>query len=204
MRKEIYFDIDNTLINTKLLSQLLYEQIAEKVELPVERIIEIKDIYKSNLESNTDFYPDDLIKFIFETIGVDGADFESPFNDKSIYQKSLFKETIDVLEKLKADYSLGIYSEGFEDYQTKKLVMSGIIDYFDKDLITIERRKLNDESVKKINNGSTVIDDNKKVVEKLKNYDSFKTVWINRDEGEVFENAEAVRDLTEITDLLNK
>lgn len=175
----ILFDIDNTLIDTKKLSILAYTDIARQTGKSFEEISELKDKYKDSLEVNTDFYPNRLMDFLIKKIG---QPIDNPFDKKEIYVESLFGETIEILTKLKQSKRLGIYSEGFTDYQTQKLEFSGIIDFFDKDLIFIERRKLDDDSLKKLRkipDRVTVVDDNSKVVEKLGQTERFQTVWLN-------------------------
>ncbi len=177
-KKEIIlFDIDNTLIDTKKLSNLAYTDIAQQTGKTLEEISGLKDEYKTGLETNTDFYPDNLIHFLEEKTG---QKIDNPFDNKEIYKQSLFGETVEILTKLKKTKKIGIFSEGFVDYQTKKLEFSGIIDFFDKDLIFIKRRKLDDGCLNnEIPKGATIVDDSPKVVEKLGQIERFKTVWLN-------------------------
>lgn len=197
MKKIIYFDIDNTLLNTRLFKQLFYQEVADKLNLPLEKVVDIYNQYKSTLERGTDFYPDDLAKFISEATGVEYTYLKNLFDDKSLYQKSIFADTVLVLEKLKKDNRLSIYSEGFEEYQSKKLRLSGIIDYFEPELMIIKRRKLDKRSIDEIKDGSTVIDDNKEVIEILKNCKNFETVWINRKNEIAIEGVKTIENLIE-------
>lgn len=198
MKKIIYFDIDNTLINTRILARLFYEKMAKETGLSIEKIIEIQKNYASGLESHTDFYPNDLIEHIGKTIGGKSFNFKNIFDNETFYKQALFSETIEILKELKNDYLLGIYSEGFEDYQTRKLILSGIIDYFNKDLMIIKRRKLENNSVSEIKNGSIVVDDNKEVIEALNKFDNFGTVWINRKNETMVEDVKAIENLFDL------
>ncbi|MFA5749959.1 MAG: HAD hydrolase-like protein [Candidatus Shapirobacteria bacterium] len=185
----ILFDIDNTLIDTKKLSFLAYTDIAEQTGLSLEKIIKIKNKYKSTLEKNTDFYPDDLINFLEKKTG---QKIDNSFDKKDFYLESLFEGTVDILKKLQKTNKLGIYSEGFTDYQTKKLEFSGIIDFFDKDLIFIKRRKLDKDSLNEIPDGATVIDDNPKVIKKIRKIKRIKTVWFNKKISKGMEEVETI------------
>jgi len=195
----VLFDIDNTLINTKKLSLLAYTDIAKQTGKSFEEISKLKDEYKDSLELNTDFYPDRLMVFLEKKIG---QPIDNPFNKKEIYVESLFEETVELLNKLKQTKRLGIYSEGFTDYQTKKLEFSGIIGFFDKDLIFIKRRKLDDESLNVIPDGATIVDDNSKVVKKLNTIKRFKTIWLNMSNNETIEGISTIKNLNEVPDLV--
>lgn len=191
----VLFDIDNTLIDTKKLSFLAYTDIAKQTGKSFEEISKLKDEYKDSLEFNTDFYPDRLMDFLVKKIG---QPIDNPFDKKEIYVESLFEETIELLTKLKQTKRLGIYSEGFTDYQTRKLEFSGIIDFFDKDLIFIKRRKLDNDSLNVIPYGAILIDDNPKVVEKMKKNERIKPFWINRKTDEKMEGIRTIRKLNEL------
>lgn len=204
MRKEIYFDIDDTLFSKKLFSGLFHEQISIETGQSIEKVMEFQKMYLSSLESTTDFHPDGLMKFISDATGTSYEDLKKILDNPEIFRKALFSETINILEELKKDYRIGIYSQGFEDFQMRKLTLSGIVDYFDKDLMIIERRKLSDDSIKKIKPGSTVIEDKKVVIEKLINHNDFRTIWVNRNKHEPIEGMETVADLIEMKSLLNK
>ena len=116
-----------------------------------------------------------------------------------IYSKTLFPEVIEVLEKMKDVYTLGIYSQGFESLQRLKIKFSGIENYFDKDLIFIDRDKTQLEFVAKLPTGVMVIDDKKEVIETLKNLRSdLELVWINRKDEEKFEGIRTIKSLEEL------
>lgn len=204
MKKEIYFDIDDTLISKKIFLKLFFGEISQKTKLSVKKIDGMQKNYKSSLESSTDFRPADFLKFVSEKTGTDLAKLESIIKNKEIYQKAVFIDVIPLLNKLKTTHRLGIYSEGFTDIQLNKLTQSGIIDYFETDLMIIERRKLDQNVIKKIKKNSIIIEDKRAVVEKLKDYDEFKTVWVNRRYDEAIENVETVNNLLEIAGLLTK
>jgi len=191
----VLFDIDNTLIDTKKLSLLAYTDIAKQTGKSFEEISKLKDEYKDSLELNTDFYPDRLMVFLEKKIG---QPIDNPFNKKEIYVESLFEETVELLNKLKQTKRLGIYSEGFTDYQTKKLEFSGIIGFFDKDLIFIKRRKLDKASLDVIPDGATVIDDSQKVIEEIKKYEKFETLWLNRNTDEKMNGIRTIEKLGEL------
>lgn len=199
MKRAIYFDIDHTLFDSSKLGLLFYQELSKQLDLSVEEIIKIQNEYRTTLKSHTDFYPEDFFKYIYKSLGKNYSNFINPIDKAELYQKSIFEETIEVLKVLKNTYRLGIFSEGYTDYQNRKMKYSGIIDYLDKDLIIISRRKLNEEDIKKIETGSIVIDDDKEVVKQLKNYGHFETVWLNRkNDQEMIENVAMIKSLDEL------
>jgi RNAse (barnase) inhibitor barstar len=195
----MYCDIDNTLINTRKLISLAYKEITKQTKLSLDEVIKIKREYSLTLDSHTDFCPEDFIKFLPQKIE------KNPFENSKIYIKSLFNETIPFLMKNKKRFNLGIYSEGFESYQLKKLKLSGIIDYFDKELIIIERRKLTEGVINKIKEGSIVVDNSEEVIEKIENYNNLKPIWVNRKESQTKFKKEimVVKDLKDLNRLFN-
>lgn len=203
MSREIYLDIDDTLISKKELTTSLFGQISEIIEQPVEKVIEIKDGYLGSLESTSDFHPNGFMKYISDTTGEDYNDLLNILDDHNMFQKALFLETMSVLRNLKGNYRLGTFSQGFEDFQMRKLTLSGIVGFFDPDLMIIERRKLTDDSIKKIKPGSTVVEDKRIIIEELVKHDNFRTIWINRNQSEPIENVTTISSLTEISDLMN-
>lgn len=79
--------------------------------------------------------------------------------------------------------------------------LTGIARFFDPKYVIVERRKMNEESIKKIPQGSTVIDDKKVVIERLKQLrPDLHLVWINRESEEKIEgvtNIKSLKDLLE-------
>lgn len=188
IKRLILFDIDGTLVNTKKFSVPIYREIAKILDIPVEKVIEIKDEYKNNLKSNTDYKPNDLLKYISKKTRK-SLNNKNPFNNPDNYLKSIYPETISVLKNLSPFYNLGIFSEGFKDYQLKKIELAKIVNFFDKNLIYIERRKLKKEMIDRIANKTIIIDDKKEVIKKLMTKNRFELIWINRnDNGQKIEN----------------
>jgi len=195
----ILLDIDNTVIDTKKLSLLAYTDIAKQTGRTPEEIFKFKDEYKDSLESNTDFYPPRLMAFLATKIE---EPIDNPFDKEEYYVESLFEGVIEFLTELGKTNKLGTYTEGHTDYQTNKLVLSGIIDFFDKDLIFIKRRKLDNESLNEIPDGAIVIDDNPKVVKKLNTIKRFETIWLNMSNNETIEGISTIKKLSEVHDLV--
>ena len=64
MKKDIIlFDIDGTLTDTKSMAEIFYKKLSEIIGVSTNEIIKMKDDYKLELESYTDYHPKDLLEF---------------------------------------------------------------------------------------------------------------------------------------------
>ena len=199
-KKIILFDIDDTLVDVHPMAKKFYQKIADNTGLLLEEIVAAKEKYLMTLEKYSDYHPDGLISFIYDFFKVDNNKRINPFVEEKYYLEALFPETKNVVKELKNDYKVGIFSEGFNDYQGRKIL--GLIDLLDKDLVFIERRKLSPESVKKIPNGAILIDDRKEVIETLANTrPDLNLIWINRKDNEKL-NTPKIRTIKSLDELL--
>ena len=198
-KKIILFDWDDTLFSKKLYKGNLLSNLAGICEISVEEATVADNQYFENLIKSGDFKIEDYLSF-FEKRFDKKLDLEDFNTDKlGIYSKTLFPEVIEVLEKMKEVYTLGIYSQGFESLQRLKIKFSGIENYFDKDLIFIDRDKTRPEFVAKLPIGAMVIDDKKEVIEALRKMRmDLDLVWINRNDDDHFNGALTVKSLEEL------
>lgn len=197
----ILFDMDRTIFDTDTLGKNFKKNLVDATQTSIEKIEKINSDYKANLESSTDFNPDEFLKEVEKETKVDLENLNQAFFSSKNFV--LYPEAIEIIRKLSEDnFVLGIFSEGAQEWQTKKLILTGIIDYFDPSLIFIERRKLLAESIDKIPNGVRVIDDKKEVIETLaNNRPDLKLIWINRLNDEKIETSQ-IRTIKELNDLL--
>jgi phosphoglycolate phosphatase-like HAD superfamily hydrolase len=182
-KKIILFDFDKTVSDTNGFVEKFSRVLYKKFDIPQDRLVSILKEYNATLESTTDFRPEGFSQVISEKTGVNIELIQKDIFDAKNFP--IFGEVINVLEKLSTNNDLGIFSEGFEDWQKKKIKLSGIWDFFDPKLMIIERRKLLPESMNKIPQQAIVIDDKKIVIETLVKFrPDLKLVWINRDNDE--------------------
>ena len=198
-KKIILFDWDDTLFSKNLYKKNLTTNLARICETTEEEAVKVDDEYFSNLINSGDFKIEDFLK-TFEDKFDKKINLEDFNTDKlGIYSKALFPETIEVLEKLKNDYALGIYSQGYENLQRLKIKFSGIENYFDQDLIFIDRDKTQPDFVVKLPTKAVVIDDKKEVIEKLKQLrPDLELVWINRKDEEKISEVKTIKSLEEL------
>jgi len=201
-RKIILFDWDDTLFSKIEYKKRLRSSLAKICETSEGEIFKFEEKYFDNLKRSDDFQIDNFVEIFGKKFGkkIELEDFNS---DKlKIYSGALFPETISVLESLKNNFDLGIYSQGFVNLQKVKVKSSGIENFFDEEFIFIDRNKLNSNLVEKLPNGAIIVDDKKEVVEKLKTLNRFDVIWINRNTDEKIEGVTTIKNLNELTDLI--
>ena len=193
----ILFDIDKTVFDTRASGKKYGQKLAERCHVGEEKIKESVESYRSQLESSTDFDPDELLARIETEYGVEKGNLEQVLFDQSNF--ILFPESGAVLEKLAKTSILGLFSEGRQQWQKKKMELTGIARFFDPKYVIVERRKMNEESIKKIPQGSTVIDDKRVVIERLKQLrPDLNLIWINRENEEKIEGVTNIKSLKDL------
>ncbi len=168
----ILFDIDNTLLDTKGFVKQVFGQVQllleREMSISVDEFFRLKDAYYQTMLVSTDFSPEDFILFISDE-GPGGMSRELQekliafFYEKNTLGTYLFSDVTRNLERLSVGNTLGIFSQGVEKYQSKKIENSGIIRYFDTKYTFINKRKETPESIgeiiSKIPGDFCVIDD---------------------------------------------
>lgn len=198
-RRIILFDFDKTISDTNGFVEKFSTALYKQFNIPQETLLALLNKYKMTLDSTTDFRPEIFSQTISENTGVDiDLILKHIFDSKNF---PVFEEVKHVLIELSVHNRLGIFSEGFDDWQKKKIKLSGIWDFFDPSLMIIERRKLSPESIKRIPDKAIVIDDKKEVVETLASArPDLKLVWINRRNDEKIETTQigTIKNLDEL------
>jgi phosphoglycolate phosphatase-like HAD superfamily hydrolase len=199
-QKIILFDFDKTVSDTNGFVKKFSQSLYKKFNISGETVVNILQEYNATLESTTDFRPEGFSRAISEKTGIDiNLIQKNVFDPKNF---PIFEEVRNVLAKLSINNRLGIFSEGFNDWQKNKIKMSNILGFFEESLMIIERRKLSPESIKKIPNGVIVIDDKRIVIETLANTrPDLNLVWINRLTDEKIETTQ-IRTIKNLNELL--
>lgn len=180
MERIILFDIDRTIFDTKTSEKRVIESLGLLVRRDSKWIKEIIGEYKNELDSTTDFNPNDFLRKVSEQTEIDPEKLNQVmFNP---YNFVLYPETLKVFRELsRKGFMLGIFSEGVSQWQMKKLTLTGSMDYLEPSLILIERRKLSSESVDKIPDGVTLVEDKQEVIGALSEIrPDLELFWINR------------------------
>lgn len=203
MSKEIIlFDWDDTLFSKAEYKKNLRSNLARICEVSEKEIFDFEEKYFENLVNSGDFQIDDFVGSFSQRFNkkINLEDFST--DRLGIYSRALFSETVEVLNKLKNNFQLGIYSQGFDSLQRIKIRSSGIENFFDQNLIFINRNKLDSEFIDGLPSGSTIVEDKKEVIEKLKSVGRFQLFWINRIDDQKIDGATTIKNLDELISLI--
>jgi FMN phosphatase YigB (HAD superfamily) len=187
----ILFDIDYTLLNTgKLIREYVAPALCQQLNLSSEKFEELKTSYIGGLAKYTDFTPEDLLTFCLTQQGTDPAsegflarhaEVLAAYYSPEFYPNSLYPGVPELLQQLTPEHTLGIFSEGNKNFQTKKLLLTGISGFFADNYTYIFGRKLEPETLRQLPPESIVVDDNPEVIDTLADW-GIKTVWVKRPE----------------------
>ncbi len=196
----ILFDIDGPLLDAEKFGKSIRTSFIKVLKVNEEELMRAIADYYAALESTTDFNPKDIVVHISKRYNIDPILLDNIFwKEDKHYKDSLYPEVVSVLEKLSKEKTLGIFSQGFEEFQRHKLEASGIQKFFEQDEIFVYRRKLSEEAIGGLPKGALVIDDNHEVVLKLSDY--VDVIWMNRRTQDDDPQVKTIHSLKEILDI---
>jgi len=184
----ILFDIDNTLIDTKRFATQVFEKVRELFEIDPAVFATQKETFYKTLEESTDFSPEAFVDFIGEANRSETA-LTDPhtmlkavgfFYDKTALANAIFADVIPNLERLSIGNTLGIFSQGHEKYQLKKIENSGLIRFFEQYFLFIGMRKTSPEFLHALPRNATIIDDREIFLNEAIKIDGIRGVLIQR------------------------
>lgn len=197
--KIILFDWDDTLFSKVKYKRGLRNNLAAICEVSENKIFEHEEKYFDGLIKSGDFRIDDFINSFSQKFSkrINLEDYST--DNLGIYSEALFPDTIEALEKLKKEFILGIFSQGFDKLQRIKIRFSGIENFFDQKLFFISRDKTNINFVRKLPKGAMIIDDKKEVIGAIRKAGlDLGLVWINRRNEEKLEGMKTITSLKEL------
>ncbi len=193
----VLFDIDGVLFDTEKFGKLIRSKFVKILGVNEEELISANADYYSKLSERTDFDPRGITAYLSDRYEKDVSKLDGVFwGEEGIYQESLYPETREVLEKLKDQKVLGIFSQGNEELQNRKLDASKIREYFSPEYTIIQRRKLSDEAIELLPREATFIDNKHDVVRSLKQF--VDVIWINRKSDESDPEIKTIHSLAEL------
>lgn len=206
MQKQIIlFDIDKTLFDGHLMfEKFLVPSLIKELGFDEKNIIQVQEEYKKTLEKHTDFNPEEFIYFLAKSKGIDSQPIFDIFYTPEFFSKSIFPEVKPILDELGENYILGIFSEGLKSWQSKKLDNMGIKNYFEQNLVFIERRKTASAVLRTLPEKAIIVDDNVDVIADLLNFGRVRPIWINRVSKPIIEGVREIKNLTELPAFLEK
>lgn len=202
-KKIILFDWDDTLFSKTEYKNYLRNNLARICETTKDEIFDFEEKYFDSLSRSDNFKINDFVNSFAQKFNkkIDLKDFST--DNLKIYSKALFPETIEVLNKIKNKYSLGIYSQGFVSLQKLKIKNSGVESFFDENFIFIDRNKTEINFLNKLPVGVIIVDDKKEVIETIKsNRPDLKLIWINRKDAEKMDGVKTIKNLRELENLI--
>lgn len=206
MEKQIIlFDIDNTLfdVNT-FFSKNVWPAVEKDLKISKAKLDKVSEIYGKTLSKNTEFDPKGWLKVARKELGEKANEIKDYIYNPDFFVKSLFNEVIPALNELKEDYILGIYSEGIEEWQRKKIELSGLNNYFEQKYIIINPNKVSEQVLESIPKRATVVDDRSDVVLDLETVDDIYPVWLNRTEKQSLPNTKEIKTLTGLLPMMER
>jgi FMN phosphatase YigB (HAD superfamily) len=206
MEKQIIlFDIDKTLfdVNT-FFKKYLFPAIEKDLKISKEKLEKVSEIYKEGLGKATEFDPKGWLKVAKDEIGEKAKEIKDYIYNPDFFVGSLFPEVIPMLNNLKNDYVLGIYSEGVEEWQRTKIELSGINNYFEQEYVSISSDKLSDTVIEWLPMNAVIVDDREDIILELGKVDKIHQVWLNRQMKDAPPNTKVIKDLTGLLPMLER
>lgn len=224
--KAIFFDLDDTLINSR---EAEYDASIE-FKKQFEEFNEIDNNYFANLwhkiaakqyerysrgEISYEKNKMERIKALFSIVNIEKEDEEAAEIFKKylrLYEKNwaVFDDTIEVLESLKSKYKLGMITNGDKNQQNKKLILTKLKEFFETVIISGEigiskpNQKIFEIACKEIKEdpkNCIMVGDNYKLdIQGAQNY-GLNAIWINR-KNEEFEFKNQIKELKELINYL--
>lgn len=204
MKEVILFDVDRTLIDTTKFKQKIKLKISQLLNISLEDFLKIEQGYVKKEEGFTDFIPQEYIKFLSNQFGFDESKISNAFFDDDNFEDILYKDVLDCLKSLSESYTLGIFSESFKDFQILKLYKTGLLRYFNQNLVFIFQRKLTKEAFSFLPEGCFIVDDNLPVINALKQVGKFKPIWMDRKGSDTGFDVTSIQNLSDIYKVLKE
>jgi len=194
----ILFDIDNTLIDTgQLVNQGFKPALQKFLGVDDSDFTIANETYWQTLADSTDFSPESYSTFLAKRYSQDQAALLEIIYTPEWYTQNIFSEVIETLQTLAPSHRLGIFSQGNDEYQRQKLELSGLISFFEPDLLFISNRKITSENIALLPE-AIVIDDRWLVIEALLNKSKITPIWLHRKQKFAQEKSLEIQSLLEI------
>ncbi len=197
-KPSILFDIDLTLFDADLFRLNVYPRLAETIKISLPEFNGTLAAYTNALEKSSDFLPNRFLRHIAKDHSFPFQQLYNTFFNPQNFINALYPDTVPGLQKLFPGRSLGIYSEGYREFQTTKLRLSGILDYFNPDLMHIHRRKIDPAVLNCLPNDSVIVDDRPEMISGLIPYPNITPVWLNRKDDATHPTVKTIHSLTEL------
>jgi FMN phosphatase YigB (HAD superfamily) len=205
-KKIILFDIDRTIFDTDKPSMTRNEVILNILNNPPrDEFNSVKEEYKSTLKNEREYIPEDYIKMLCKKYNFKNVNalLDTYYGEKYniLYKNSVYPEFFSVVEKLKNEYRIGIFSEGYKRFRENRLKAMEIDRHLDDELIFMFDEKDTNEAVSNIPSSAIIVDDKERICDFLfeKNIDC---IWLNRKDERRSDKYRTIHTLLELLDIL--
>lgn len=197
----ILFDLDNTLLDTgAAVNQGFKPAIQAFLGVEETDFNDANQTYWSDLADSTDFDPQLYAAFLAERYGRPAAGILEIIYQPRWFQNNVFSD-VTMLDDLKQDYDLGVFSQGNRAYQLHKLKVSNLERLFSPDLVYIFKRKLDPQVLVSLPE-AVVVDDRLGMVLGLKDSAQITPIWLNRSQQQTEEKILQIQSLFDLPSLL--
>jgi len=182
MTDTILFDLDGTLFDVKkLFNEYLKPELAQVLNVSYPDFDEVSNGYWKSQEQQHIFNVDDYLAYLVYKYRVTPESLKPTFAKVAHYQQCIYPEVSETLTYLKTkNWQLGIFSEGDAEFQRQKLTASGLMSWFEPELVFITLQKTETEFMAKLP-ASAVVEDKLRIISALAGASQLEAIWINRD-----------------------
>lgn len=201
MKKPILlFDIDYTLFNTDIFRSTSLMEIAARCNLDEDAVRRFYAEYRKGTQGPMGINMKHFTTHIGNAFNL-SPDFlfSIVMDTEKLYLDSLYPDTVSTLTLLSKEYTLGIFSQGYREFQENKLKQCGIMYYFKKEYIFIFPDKTVTSELKILPHNAVIIEDRLPVVQAIQ--PPLRVIHINRKE-EVSTHTHAIANLSELPSVL--
>lgn len=197
----LLFDIDYTIFNTDRFKKKKEEYIYHYFHLDKEKVESFDECYQKNIRGPIGINIKDYSEQLGKEFSIPHERiFDLIMDNQNLYLHSLYPDTLPALSLLSKEYTLGIFSQGYTDFQMNKLTKMGILPFFDEKHIYIFPHKIHVDNIAQLPKNAVVIDDKLSVVEVISS--TLPAILIMR--GTTHPSYKpSIKKLTEIIDILS-
>jgi hypothetical protein len=187
MQQVVLFDIDGTLWNPRKRDELFRAELSRRWGVDQQQYQVWLEEYVASLPDSTHFLPEAWLGLLHGKLyqmgrPVEEKELEAIFFDRAQFLAALYPEVLPVLEQLHDTYRLGVFSQGFAEFQLLKLQLSGLYPWLESDKLFISANKTTAEYLELLPT-AVVIDDRPDMIERMCAASQLQPVWLRRAES---------------------
>jgi FMN phosphatase YigB (HAD superfamily) len=199
----ILFDIDYTIFNTARYKKKITEYIYHYFHLEKEKVELFDAQYQLNTQKGAGINIKDYSEKIANQFSLSSERiFSLIMDNRNLYLHSLYPDTLPTLTLLSKEYTLGIFSQGYEFFQINKLKQMGVLHFFDEKYIYIFPDKIHAINIAKLPKNAVVVDDKHSVIESL--LGNMQTIHIDRENKATRGTFPIIHSLSELPEAITR